>query len=128
MGEVRVGLIQMRSEKAAIAANLATMRDYLRDGERQGAAIICFPEACVTGYVDPVRHPGVALRLDGPEVAAFVAMTRATEMTAIAGLVEAQPAGPPFLTQVVARAGQPLGYYRKRTIPAEEAHLYAAGT
>src|SRR5262249_55436585 len=37
----------------------------------------------------------------------------------------ANPAGLPLLTQIVAANGTLLGVYRKRTIPAEEAHLFA---
>ena len=52
----------------------------------------------------------------------------AETFTVIAGLVEANPDGRPFISQVVARAGELLGCYRKRTIPDDEAELFAAGT
>ncbi|HEX6122884.1 MAG TPA: nitrilase-related carbon-nitrogen hydrolase, partial [Ktedonobacterales bacterium] len=85
-------------------------------------------EASLTGYVDPERYPAVELVLDGPEVAALLALTRGRALTVLAGLVEANPGGPPFLTQIVARAGALIGHYRKRTIPPDEAHLFTPGT
>src|SRR5260221_9541252 len=52
-------------------------------------------------------------------------MTGEMGVTALAGIVEANPAGLPLLTQLVAANGTLLGVYRKRTIPDEEAHLFA---
>jgi predicted amidohydrolase len=126
--ELHIGLVQMRCEKADIAQNLTSTSHCIDDAVLQGVDILCFPEASITGYVDPVRFPGGVVRLDSLAVADFVALTRESPMTVIGGLVEENPAGLPFLTQFVARGGQLLGYYRKRTIPADEAHLFAAGT
>lgn len=123
---LRIALVQMRCEKGAIAANLAATRAYLREAASQGAEIVCFPEASLTGYVDPARYPEAPLRLDSPAVAEFVALTREAGVTALAGIVEANPGGLPWLTQLVAASGELLGVYRKRTIPDEEAHLFAA--
>jgi predicted amidohydrolase len=126
MGEMRIGLVQMRCEKGDVEANLAATADYLRDAVAVGADVVCFPEASITGYVDPTHYPDAVLRLDDPAVARFVAMTREGRVTALAGLIEANPGERPYITQIVARAGKLLSYYRKRTIPEEEAHLFAS--
>jgi predicted amidohydrolase len=128
---LRVALVQMRCEKGAMDENLAVTRAYLDEAAGRGAAIVCFPEASLTGYVDPTRYPDAILRLDSPTVARFVAMTGEPGLagvTALAGIVEEnpeQPGGLPLLTQIVAARGKLLGVYRKRTIPDEEAHLFA---
>lgn len=128
MRELRIALAQMRCEKGDVAANLDTMAGYLRAAAHAGAEIVAFPETSITGYVDPVRYPEALVRLDGPEVARFVALTRETpSTTAIAGIVEANPDGPPYLTQIAARDGAVVCSYRKRTIPEEEAHLFTPG-
>jgi (R)-amidase len=122
-----VALVQMRCEKGAIEANLAATREHLREAARRGAEIVCFPEASITGYVDPSRQPGALIAVDGPEVARFVALTAEAGVIALGGIIEAHPERPdglPFITQIVARGGEVLGVYRKRTIPAEEAHLF----
>src|SRR5215469_13367080 len=93
MAPLSVALVQMRCEKGAIDANLAATEKYLRDAEVHHAGIVCFPEGSITGYVDPRRYPDSVLRLDGPQVARFVALTRGTRLTALAGIIEENPAG-----------------------------------
>jgi len=128
MWELRIALAQMRCEKGDVAANLDALAGSLRAAARTGAEIVAFPEASITGYVDPERYPEALVRLDGPEVVRFAALTRETpSTTVIAGIVEANPDGPPYLTQIVARDGAVLCAYRKRTIPADEAHLFTPG-
>lgn len=127
MSTITLALVQMCCEKADTDANLAATERYIREAVAQGAEVVCFPEASITGYVDPLRYPGIALDLDGPEVARFVAMTRDTSVTAIAGIVERNPDGAPFLTQIVAERGQLVATYRKMTIPDDEAELYTPG-
>jgi predicted amidohydrolase len=118
----------MRCEKGAIDQNLAATQHYLQQAAGRGADIACFPEMSITGYIDPNRQPEAILRLDGPEVERFLQMTRGTAVTAIAGMIEANPAGKPFITQIVARGGELLGFYRKQTIVDEETEWFAPGT
>lgn len=122
-----IGLVQMRCEKGAIDDNLAATEAYLQAGSRQGVDVMCFPEMSITGYIDPTRMPVAVLRLDDPQVARFVALTAGTTLTAIGGLVEANPDGKPFITQIAARDGALLGVYRKKTIVDEEALWFAPG-
>src|SRR3989442_4381390 len=82
----------------------------------------------ITGYIDPTRCPEAVLHLNGPEVARFVEMTRELPSTAIAGLVEANPQGKPFITQIVAHGGTLLAVYRKQTIVEEEGAWFAPGS
>src|SRR5262249_13296013 len=128
MSWLRVSLVQMRCEKGAIEENLAAMATHLRAGAHRGADIVLFPEMSISGYIEPRRRPEAVLRLDGPEVARFLALTEGGGMTAIAGLVEENPVGKPFITQIVARDGALLASYRKRTIIEEEDEWFAAGT
>lgn len=58
---VRIALVQMRSEKAEIAGNLAATRDYLARSSELGADIVVFPEMSITGYADPTRMPAAVL-------------------------------------------------------------------
>lgn len=128
MSTIKIALVQMLCEKGAIDRNLASIHTYLQAGRSQGVDIMCFPEMSITGYIDPTRCPEAVLHLNGPEVARFVAMTKDIPMTAIAGLVEANPQGKPFITQIVAHGGKPLGVYRKKTIADDEVAWFAAGS
>ena len=108
---LRLGLIQMRCEKGDLAGNLAAPAAYLDEGRKRGADLLIFPEASLT-LADRV-------------IARFLALTRrAPRTTVLAGIIEANPAGLPFITQFVAQNGELTGVYRKRTIPDDEAHLF----
>src|SRR5215213_7137724 len=96
-----IALVQMRCEKGAIEANLAAMRAYVAEAQARGVEIICFPEMSITGYLDPARWPDAVVDVAGPEVAAFAALTAGTSLTALAGIVERNTEGKPFITQVV---------------------------
>jgi predicted amidohydrolase len=124
---LEIALVQMRCEKGAIDENLASIRAYLQESASRGVDIICFPEMSITGYADPTQRPEAVLRLDGPQVGRFVRMTSDTQITAIAGLIEANPHGKPFITQIVAREGKLLGAYRKQTIADDEVQWFAPG-
>ena len=65
--------------------------------------------------------------MTGPEVAALVALTATGRTTLLAGLVEANPDGKPYITHLAARAGRLVGYYRKLTIVDEEAAWFSPG-
>ena len=124
---IKIGLIQMRCEKAAIAENLEAMSGYLEEADSRGVDIVGFPEMNITGYADPTKYPEAVVRLDGPEIAQLLEMTRNSSMTVLAGLIEDNPDGKPFITQVVARGGDLLGSYRKKTIEDEETDWFSEG-
>lgn len=125
--DLQIGLVQMRCPKGDIEGNLEQIQQYLFEGASRGVDTMCFPEMSITGYINPSRQPESVLSLDSPAIARFIAMTRAYRVTAIAGLVEANPDGKPFITQIAAHGGKLLGVYRKVTIPEDEAPWFAAG-
>lgn len=97
MQTLTIGLVQMRCEKGAIHDNLASIRASLQVGMSKGIDIMCFSEMSITGYTNPLRCPEAILQLDGPEVTRFVGMTEDIPVMAIAGLIEANPQGKPFI-------------------------------
>ena len=124
---LRIGLVQMRCPKGEVAQNLASIHACLQEAAARGGDILCFPEMSITGYIDPARRPDAVLHLDSPAVAQFVEMSGETGVTVLAGIVEANPAGKPLITQLVAAGGHLLGAYRTVTIDAEEAAWFAPG-
>ena len=117
----------MLCEKAAVDRNLESTARYLDDAIAKGIDILCFPEMSITGYADPTKYPDAIVRLDGPEIGNLVGMTRGKPTTVLAGLIEQNPNGRPFITQAVAREGALLGFYRKRRIVEEEAEWFSPG-
>jgi predicted amidohydrolase len=127
MKNLRIALIQMSCEKAAIAENLERTARYIAEAAAHGVDVVGFPEMSITGYADPTRQPEAIIRLDGPEVAQVVEMTRGLPLTVLAGLIEENPGNKPFITQVVIRDGELLGLYRKRRIVDEEVEWFSPG-
>jgi predicted amidohydrolase len=123
-----VGLAQMRCEKGDWPGNLARTQAYLARAAAAGCAIAVFPEAGLSGYADPVRFPQSVQPLDSPLVAQFVALTARYPLAASGGFLEANPAGKPFVTQVLAQGGEIRGVYRKVEIVDEDALYYAPGS
>ncbi len=125
---LRVGLIQMQSEKGDINKNLSRIATFLDEAERIGIDIVAFPEASLTGYVDPVMYSHAVVSLDGPEVGRLLTVTRRYSSTVLVGVVEANPTGKPFVTHIVARRGELLGLHRKIHNVDEDAEWFACGT
>lgn len=125
---VRIGLVQMRCEKGAIAENLEAMSSYLAEAEKLGIDIIGFPEANITGYHEPKRYPDAVLSLEGPEVATLLKMTEGKKLTVLAGIIEKNPVRHPFTTHIVARSGKLTGYYRKITMVDDENEWFSPGS
>lgn len=124
---LQIGLVQMLCPKGAIDENLDVIEQHLREAEERGVDILCFPEMSITGYIDPGRWPGAVLSLDSSAVRRFVSMTAGRAITMLGGLVETNPHGKPFITQIAAREGKLTAVYRKTTIPEDEAPFFAPG-
>lgn len=112
-GKIRIALVQMRCEKGAIAENIKSMAVYLDEAEKRGLDIIGFPEANITGFNDPPKSPEGMISLDGSEVSNLLKITEGRQSTVLAGLIEENPAGKPFITHIVVRDGKLLGYHHK---------------
>ena len=125
---VKIGLVQMFCEKAAIEQNLQAIQDYVNQAVALGLDFLCFPEMSITGYINPQKDLEAVLSLNSPTVSRFVEMSRDNNLTLIAGIVEGNPAGKPFITQLVARHGQLTGYYRKITIADDEKEFFDPGS
>ena len=113
---LRIGLVQMRSEKAAIAENAAAMSRYIDEADVKGIDILGFPEASLTGYDDRAKYPAATIRSDGPEMESLLALTEGRHPVVLAGFIEANPGGLPFVAQAVVNNGKLVGCYRKNTI------------
>lgn len=127
MSELSIALVQLCSQKGDIAGNLARHSAEIEAASARGVDLVVFPEMSITGYIEPARWPSAVLSLESPEIARFLALTRGTGVTAVAGLVETRPSGKPFITQIVAADGALIATYRKRHVVEEEADWFSAG-
>ena len=124
---MKVALVQLCSRKGDIGGNLARIEQHISHVASQGVDVVVFPEMSISGYLDPARWSDAVLHRDDAPVHQFAVMTEDRGVTAIAGFVERNPAGKPFITQVVASGGVIAGFHRKQTVVDEEAEWFAAG-
>jgi predicted amidohydrolase len=124
---VRIGLIQMHCEKGAIQQNLDSLSRYLSEAERRRIDIIGFPEANITGYNDRGKYPNAVVSLGGEEIASVLKMTEGKKFIVLAGIIEKNPVGKPFVTHIVAGDGILVGYYRKRRIVDDDVDWLSGG-
>jgi predicted amidohydrolase len=128
MAKLKIGLVQMLCQKGEIAENIEQITRYLSEAVEQGVDFLCFPEMSITGYIDPTRYPQAILHRDSPAVQQVIALTCDNTVTLSAGLVEANPAGKPFITQLLAYKGKLIGWYRKINIVDQEALWFSPGS
>jgi len=67
---------------------MSRMTDMAAQAARLGARVVVFPELCLSGYLAPADAPGVAVRIDGPEIAKLRAAARATGIALCFGFPE----------------------------------------
>ena len=127
MPRLRIACAQLTCQKGDWAGNLARHATWLARAAQAGAAVCVFPEMSLSGYADPAAMPEAVKPLDSPEVAAFVALTATVPVATTAGLITPNPAGRPFITQILAAGGRLLGAYRKVQVVDEEAAWFAPG-
>ena len=96
-------------------------------GSGEGCDIIVFPEMSLSGYNDPAKFPDSVQPLNSEWVSKFVTLPQKYHIAASAGFIETNPAGKPFITQMLAQDGQMIGSYRKRQVVDEEAELVFIG-
>jgi predicted amidohydrolase len=106
----------MLSEKGAVAENLHSISRVVKEADGKDIDILALPEAAVTGYNDPAKFPKAILKTDGPEINSLLKMTLGRKPVALAGLIEHNPEGNPFLSHIAMQDGKITGLYRKRRL------------
>jgi predicted amidohydrolase len=126
---LKIGLVQMFCEKGDIENNLRRHQDYVVEAESKGIDILAFPEASITSYVDrnPDEFPRAVIRRDGTEIESLRDITAGCKVTVLAGFIEENSGGKPYLTQVAVRDGEIIGYYRKMNIVAKDSDWFTPG-
>jgi predicted amidohydrolase len=125
--KLKIGLIQMRSEKGAIIENLKAISGFINKAHKRGVDILGLPEGSITGYNNPIKYPQTTIDVNGPEVAEFLRLTKEKEPIVLAGLIEKNPDGKPFITQVIAHNGKLLDLYRKKMIIDDDNEWFSPG-
>ncbi len=124
MRALRASAVQMRSELGDVAQNCEKVVALAFRAIDEGARIIGFPEACLTGY-DASRSSELAEGLEHPCVKRLGRFAAEQGVVLSFGLIE-QGEGLPYVTQVVC-AGDVRFIYRKTHLGKTEVGHFAAG-
>jgi predicted amidohydrolase len=119
MKDVRVASVQMESMAGDREANFAKVERFAREASARGAAVVLFPECCLTGYwflrrltVEQLRDLGEPVP-EGPSVTRLLDLAVRCGVTVGAGLVEAAGGDVFHNTYVVAMPDGRLVRHRK---------------
>lgn len=103
------------------------METFLNRASELSADIICFPEMNITGYVAPRKFSDAVIGWDGPRIDPLYAWSEGSPASIVAGIVERNSDGMPFVSQSVIRGGKVVGSYRKINIASDEAMMFSPG-
>jgi predicted amidohydrolase len=121
MRDVRVAAAQITSPVGQLEENLRKHGEYARRAADAGAEVICFPELSLSGYPISKQVPHeLAQPLDGELACGVREISRDTGLVVLAGLLERDPSGIVFNTQLIVGPQRPLGAYRKVHVPTSE--------
>jgi predicted amidohydrolase len=117
------------------AANLHSIDRLTRAAVARSAEIICFPELSVSGYNTAERtgeaaNGGAIPDVDsvpGEATRALIESANRTGAWIVAGLLELDPSGIRYNTQVVVSPGGIEGKYRKTHVPTTEIGTWCQG-
>ena len=116
MRSVKVASCQLTDAHENIEETLATMIIYAAAAEEEGAALVCFPECYLQGYVvDEVRTPNLAISLSSDFFETIRQRLAHLNLILVMGLIE-RDEGKLFNTAVVVKRGELLGRYRKSNL------------
>jgi predicted amidohydrolase len=127
MKTVRIAAAQTVEFREEIAAALSCVADVAARAETEGAALLCFPEGFLQGYLTdeaPARRN--ALDLASPAFEAVLNRLPRTGPMIVMGLIEVEE-GRLFNTAIVVDRGAVVGRYRKVHLLGGE-HIFDAGT
>jgi len=127
MNTVRIAAAQTIEFREDVDAALTCAREIAAQAEAQGAALLCFPEGFLQGYLTeaPAARRN-ALDLASPEFAAVLDRFPKSGPMIVMGLIEIEH-GRLFNTAVVVDRGLLIGRYRKAHLLAGE-QIFDAGT
>ena len=130
MEPIRVSAVQMESALGDLEGNGRQIVEWMERARTNGARLIAFPEACLTGY-SSAQAAKIAIAADDPTLLEIQAAARDLDIAVACGFIEKNPIGRPFITHIVfdgsARAATPSLAYRKTHLGRSERDAFAQG-
>jgi len=127
MKTVRIAAAQVVEIREDIEATLKCVAEVAVQAENEGAALLCFPEGFLQGYLtDEASARRNALDLASPAFEVMLNRLPKTGPTIVLGLIEVED-GRLFNTAIVVHRGVLVGRYRKAHLLAGE-QIFDAGS
>ena len=126
---IRVAIAQMNPRLGDLQANLSLYEEKIRQGIKERADLLVFPELSLTGYYLRDMVPNVALSDRSPEMKKLKQLSR--EIPFVAGLVEESADHRFFNSAVYFEDGEVRHVHRKVYLPTygmfDEQRYFARG-
>jgi predicted amidohydrolase len=126
---IRVAIAQINPKLGDLEANLALYEERIRQGIKERAQFLLFPELSLTGYYLRDTVPSVALTMKSAEITRLKQLSR--ELSFVAGLVEESADHRFFNAAVYFEDGEVRHVHRKVYLPTygmfDEQRYFAAG-
>jgi predicted amidohydrolase len=84
---------QFAAAPAEVPVNLAKVDALAHEAAARGAALVVFPELCLSGYLPPGEIERFAVALEGPEMSRVAATARDARIAIALGFAERAPDG-----------------------------------
>ena len=110
--EVVISVYQGPCQDGDFAANLATVREVVKEALERESDFVVFPETFLSGYVTPEAVRQGARRVDDPALQEFIRESNSHRMVILVGMARLEAEGL-FNTVLVIHRGRVLGHYDK---------------
>lgn len=128
-GDIKVAAVSLPAIGGEPWRNCARISELSLFLSNQGAKLICFPEACITGYsVREKEAMAWAISSDSLFLEELRKLSQQLEVTLLVGFMEKDPGGDLFITQVALCANGGEVSYRKTHLSPQEALVFKAGS
>ena len=127
MNNIRIAAVSCRAVVGKIEENLARSAHWSRQAKKAGAELVCFPELNISGYcLDPVMT-AMAQTIPGPITDILSGLAHDTQLTILAGMVEQNPHGLPYVSHCVFQPHGEISVYRKLHLSPHELPIFEKG-
>ena len=125
---IRVAACQPPDVIADKSVSISIMLQYSKKAEMAGAALVCFPECYLQGYVVHSEHcRDMAIALDSDAFSAILMQLSNLDIIVVFGMIELANEML-FNTAVVVKGGKLAGSYRKVKLTTGESKIFSSGS
>jgi N-carbamoylputrescine amidase len=126
MKKLKISLVMTESHFGKIEENLDNTRKWAEKAKKANAQIVCFPELNITGYALSEKNNRYSEIIPGRITTEIEKISKSSDMTVIAGMVEKTAHGE-TITQVVISPEGMLGKYQKIHLSPAEKKFFVPG-